>query len=132
MARRLDPDPSTETLDAAAIEFGCRAIEAHLSRSLPVVEVQRVHVGEVAARTGARGIADDLGGDEALFRITIRPPEEMAVLDTRSDVTGFIRRELATSLDQHTPMRDSELVATDMPPHHLDNEPLVYYLRTTL
>lgn len=130
MASRLDPDASAEPLDAAALEDARRAIETQLSRSLPIVEVLRVYLGEVAARTGAEGIEDDLGNHEALFRITTKSPEAMDVLDTRSDVTGFLQRELATSTDPDEPVPETTIVATDMPPCHLGNEPLVYYVRT--
>lgn len=132
MASRHDPDPSTELLDPAVLKDARRVIETHLSRSLPIVEVLRVHLGEVAARTGAEGLADDLGADEALFRITVQAPSAMDVLDTRSDVTGFLQRELATWTGPERALPETTIVATDMPPRHLGNEPLVYYVRTQL
>lgn len=109
------------------LEEAAGKIEAHLSRSLNVVDVVPVPVDEVEGRSGPIEHQDY----EVFFRVKLRPLKKQDVIETSGELTSHLRDQLETMELNVRGAPDTMLQFIDSPPDPNYQNP-VYYLRSTM
>lgn len=117
-----------ENVPDSDIDEAKRKIDEFLSRSIDVKRIEAVEADEVIARTNA---GRNIGEYDVCFRVEVSQPESDEILETWSDVTMHLRDQLE-SMERNSRAPDTLLLSEDHPPQHLENEPLVYYLQSTM
>lgn len=117
-----------DNLSDSDIKDAKSKIQKFLSRSLEVKDITAVEVDEVISRTNA---GHNIGDYDVCFRVKIGRPESDDVLETWSDVRMHLEDQLE-SMERNSRAPDTIILSSDHPPEGRVNEPLVYYLQSTL
>lgn len=129
-SRMSQPDLSDADIEQARTQLESALREVS---QLPVRDVTHVGADEVDARgpAGPGSIKDETGPYEVFFRVTVDPPDGDDILETRGDISEYLRTQLATDIERNSNAPDTMIVQSDFPPAHID-KPLVFYVRSVL
>lgn len=121
---------SSEESTPTRIERAATSIERNLSRSLPVLRVSQVEPRVIRRKIREFDSKDVCHKNGIYFRVITKPPSQMSVLDTRSEVTGHLRHQL-DMMNKNSLAPETTLIATDFPKQFIE-EPLAFFLQSEI